>query len=150
MEQTINQRFKIIRKHYNLNQKDFGERLGIPQEVVSQIENGRARVTVEHTSVLIHEFKVLFEWLHRGEGPMLMSDVHDINPSEISTEAETILSEIKANSAYLEKIAESIMDLTTQNKKLVNIISELVSSGQRSKLLGNLNNVGVFPLPLAA
>ena len=65
-------RIKQIRKHYNLNQEDFGKRIGAKQSTVTAYECGnRVPMDVTITSIC-REFGVNEEWLRTGEGEMFM------------------------------------------------------------------------------
>ena len=65
-------RIKQIRKHYNLNQEDFGERIGAKQSTVTAYECGnRVPMDVTITSIC-REFGVNEEWLRTGKGEMFL------------------------------------------------------------------------------
>ena len=65
-------RIKQIRKHYNLNQEDFGKRIGAKQSTVTAYECGnRVPMDVTITSIC-REFGVNEEWLRTGKGEMFM------------------------------------------------------------------------------
>ena len=65
-------RIKQIRKHYNLNQEDFGKRIGAKQSTVTAYECGnRVPMDVTITSIC-REFGVNESWLRTGEGEMFM------------------------------------------------------------------------------
>lgn len=61
-------RIKQIRKHYNLNQEEFGKRIGAKQSTVTAYECGnRVPMDVTITSIC-REFNVNEVWLRTGEG----------------------------------------------------------------------------------
>lgn len=65
-------RIKQIRKHYNLNQEDFGKRIGAKQSTVTAYECGnRVPMDVTITSIC-REFGVNEEWLRTGKGEMFL------------------------------------------------------------------------------
>ena len=65
-------RIKQIRKHYNLNQEDFGKRIGAKQSTVTAYECGnRIPMDVTITSIC-REFGVNEEWLRTGKGEMFL------------------------------------------------------------------------------
>ena len=65
-------RIKQIRKHYNLNQEDFGKRIGAKQSTVTAYECGnRVPMDVTITSIC-REFGVNEEWLRTGNGEMFL------------------------------------------------------------------------------
>jgi hypothetical protein len=136
METTVNQRIKILIKELeNGRQVDFSRKTDILTATLNKIIGPRASEPGYGilNKILNTYSQVNPTWLIKGEGDMLLNDVE----------------KQKQNKALDELVAVAA-EQSKQIEKLVNIISELVSSGQRSKLLGNLNNVGVFPLPMAA
>ena len=65
-------RIKQIRKHYNLNQEDFGKRIGAKQSTVTAYECGnRVPMDVTITSIC-REFGVNEVWLRTGKGEMFL------------------------------------------------------------------------------
>lgn len=72
--ETINQRFREIRKSLKKNQEELGGILGITRAGVSDIEAGRRNVTGKHVRMLCMEpisgKYVNEEWLRTGQGDM--------------------------------------------------------------------------------
>lgn len=67
---TINERIKQIRKAFNMNQTDFGARIGVKQGSVAGYESG-ARTPVDAVILSIcREFDINEEWLRTGQGEM--------------------------------------------------------------------------------
>ena len=65
-------RIKQIRKHFNLNQEDFGKRIGAKQSTVTAYECGnRVPMDVTITSIC-REIGVNEEWLRTGKGEMFL------------------------------------------------------------------------------
>ena len=68
----MNERIKLLRKALELNQTDFGARIGVKQGTVAAYESG-ARVPLDSVVVSIcREFGVLESWLRSGEGEMFL------------------------------------------------------------------------------
>ena len=68
----MNERIKLLRKALELNQTDFGARLGVKQGTVAAYESG-ARVPLDSVIVSIcREFGVSESWLRSGEGEMFL------------------------------------------------------------------------------
>ena len=68
----MNERIKLLRKALELNQTDFGARIGVKQGTVAAYESG-ARVPLESVVVSIcREFGVSESWLRSGEGEMFL------------------------------------------------------------------------------
>lgn len=68
--ETINTRFKLLRKACKKNQTDWGKILGIKASGVSDIESGRRNVTEQHLIMLSNwkERHININWLRYG-GP---------------------------------------------------------------------------------
>ena len=68
----MNERIKLLRKALELNQTDFGARIGVKQGTVAAYESG-ARVPLDSVVVSIcREFGVSESWLLSGEGEMFL------------------------------------------------------------------------------
>ena len=69
---TIGERIRLIRKETGLNQTDFGEKVGLRQSSLGQIESG-VRNATDRTIILICEkYGVREEWLRNGTGEMFL------------------------------------------------------------------------------
>lgn len=62
-------RIREIRKDHNLNQTDFGNRIGVKQGTVAGYENGTRTPLDAVLSSICREFGVFRDWLETGEGP---------------------------------------------------------------------------------
>lgn len=68
----MNERIKELRKALQLNQTEFGSRIGVKQTTVAGYENG-TRVPLDAViSSICREFDVNEDWLRNGEGEMLI------------------------------------------------------------------------------
>lgn len=68
----MNERIKKLRKHLDLTQKEFGERLGIKGTTIANYELGRNEPIDAVISLICREFNVNEEWLRNGTGEMFM------------------------------------------------------------------------------
>ena len=68
----MNECIKLLRKALELNQTDFGARIGVKQGTVAAYESG-ARVPLDSVIVSIcREFGVSESWLRSGDGEMFL------------------------------------------------------------------------------
>lgn len=67
---SIGERIKKLRKHLDLTQQKFGERLGIKGNTVAQYELGRNKPIDAVLSLICKEFNVNENWLRTGNGEM--------------------------------------------------------------------------------
>lgn len=65
---TIGQRIRILRKELNLTQVEFGERIGLKQAVIGQMENNTRNITDRTIASICEKFNVRKEWLCEGSG----------------------------------------------------------------------------------
>lgn len=68
---TINERITQLRKHLNLTQTEFAERIGSSRGVIANIDNNRAMASQIVISSICREFNVSEAWLKDGVGEML-------------------------------------------------------------------------------
>lgn len=64
----IGTRIKLLRKTLGLNQRDFGERIGISDPAVSKIEKGINMPSEQTIKSICREFGVDYFWLTEGIG----------------------------------------------------------------------------------
>ena len=64
----IGNRIKEIRTSLNLNQTDFGKRIGVKQSSVASYESGSRQPVDAVITSICREFSVNEEWLRTGEG----------------------------------------------------------------------------------
>lgn len=67
-----------IRKHYGLNQTDFGQRIGLTPAAISKLEKGERNLTDRVVSDICREFNVNEAWLRNGIGEMFTYPNNDI------------------------------------------------------------------------
>lgn len=67
----MNNRIKAIRKHENLTQLAFAERLGVKQNTVALYEMGKSGISDSVIKSICREFHINEEWLRTGNGEML-------------------------------------------------------------------------------
>ena len=86
----MNERIKLIRKHFGLSQTEFGARIGVKQTSVAGYETG-ARVPLDAViNAICKEFRVRDEWLRTGEGEMFYPISRD---KEIASYTDALLSD---------------------------------------------------------
>ena len=77
---TENERVRIIRKDHNLTMEEFGKRLGVAKNTISQIESCKNAVTNQMRAAIIREFNVNETWFRTGDesgGKYLQKTVED-------------------------------------------------------------------------
>ena len=65
----MNERLKDLRLEKNLNQTDFGKKIGLSKSQIACYENGSRKITDGTITTICEKFKVNEEWLRHGIGP---------------------------------------------------------------------------------
>ena len=64
----IGNRIRILREHFELNQTEFGNKIGMCQKSVSKMENGGQKIDHALMLKMIELFECSAEWLLTGKG----------------------------------------------------------------------------------
>lgn len=67
---NINDRFKMVRLELKINQKEFGNKIGLSKSGISNIESGTRNVTDKHIKLICAIFHVNETWFRTGAGEM--------------------------------------------------------------------------------
>ncbi len=67
-------RIKAVRETLDLSQREFGEKLGVSRDVISNIEYGRVQPKKLLLQHMCQQYKVNARWLETGEGEMFAED----------------------------------------------------------------------------
>ena len=74
---TANDRVRELRKHLNLTQVEFSDRMRISQGHLTSVETGARAVTAKFIRMLHLEFGVREEWVEFGTGDMFEDNSND-------------------------------------------------------------------------
>jgi transcriptional regulator with XRE-family HTH domain len=118
---TINDRVKEIRKAEGLTLAKFGEKLGVTNMAISNIENGNRSVTGQMLKSICREFGYREEWLRDGIEPKQPPKLEEAELAEyiedlLSTESPTYTLIKSILNVYCKlddksrQIADSIID----------------------------------------
>ena len=104
----IGARIKDVRRKVGLSQADFGARLGVSRDVISNIETDRLKTPGQKESLyrlICREYGVDEHWLRTGDGEMFLPLDRD---NQIAQWAGTILrdEETRSENAALSKLEE--------------------------------------------
>ena len=67
-------RIKAVREAYRLTQREFGERLGVSRDVISNLEYERVQPKDVFIRHICEMYNVNEQWLKTGNGEMFLSD----------------------------------------------------------------------------
>lgn len=97
----MNNRLKQLRKALNLNQSDFGSKLGVTTSSISRLESGDNNLTEQMIKSICREFNVDYIWLTSGEGEMF-SNIPETILDELVLEYNLDEFDKKCIKTYLE------------------------------------------------
>lgn len=78
--EEIYQRVKKVRNYFNLNQTEFGKRIGLTRSAIAKLEIGNRNLTNQTINSIVREFNINENWLIKGQEPMFK---HSIEEKEI-------------------------------------------------------------------
>ena len=125
LDETIKERIKEIRKYYQLNQDDFGKKLGITRSVVVNIELGRAPIKNLLIDYVCDIYSINKEWLLFGTGEMLKSTEQNL--------LNELVKEFNLDEDELSIIKSYINLPKIQRKNFVSILKAMVNPPDEEK-----------------
>lgn len=102
----MHERFKILRKHFNLTQQEFADRLKIGRSTVANYEYGTSKPSDAAVALICREFSINEEWLRDGTGPMFFEV--DIESEFTQWAAETFTN---SNDSFKRRFVKMLMKL---------------------------------------
>lgn len=123
----MNERIKQIRKHFDLNQTDFGNKIGVKQGSVAAYESG-SRIPLDSVVLSIcREFNVNEHWLRTGEG----EPYEQLQMDDTVAKAAALLGR---HDPLFESIIEVYSKLNDSNKEvLLHVMEDLVNTYHSKK-----------------
>ena len=114
-------RIKAIRKHYDLTQAEFGERIGVKGNTITNYENDLRNPSDAIIVSICREFNVNEEWLRNGKGEML-------NPITKNDEISKLFGEVlkENNDDFKRRLISALAKLDDVGwEKLENLIDNI-------------------------
>ena len=108
MELNIGERIEILRKDLSMSRRVFGERLGVSESVIVNIEYDRLKRPDQKESLyklICKEFNVNEEWLRTGNGEMFIQLTRD----QLITDFAADL--IVENDTFKKRLVEALAKL---------------------------------------
>lgn len=75
-------RIKAVREALNLSQREFGEKLGVSRDVISNLEYGRVQPKALFLRHICRLYQINEHWLETGEGQMFDQDPEETGKLE--------------------------------------------------------------------
>ncbi len=109
-------RIKKVRTTNKLTMEQFGNRIGITKSSVSLLESGKNSPSEQTLKLICKEFNINMDWLQTGKG--------DMN-KEVPNKFSFYLGQIEGgNDEFIQDLIEVYMELDSDSKKALRIISE--------------------------
>ena len=113
----MNERIKKLRKHLDLTQQEFADRIGVKRNTIANYEIGRNVPIDSVLSLIVREFHVSEAWLRSGDGemfaPAATSALDALAQEQKLTHGEYILIEklLSLNPEVRQGILDYIMEV---------------------------------------
>lgn len=99
----MNERIKQIRKHLNLTQQEFADKIGISRGNIAAYEVGKNSPSDAAISLICREFSVNEDWLRDGTGEMFKQS---LPTDEVAIYVEDLLEYDGHGNAFYDMIIE--------------------------------------------
>lgn len=124
----MNERIKELRKTLGLTLEEFGKKIGLKKNSISQLEHGKNSVTEQVFISICREFNVNEEWLRTGQGEMF----HEL-PEE--DEVALIVSELlEEDNPFYRRVLNAVKiykDLTPQSQAVISDFVEKLFEAEK-------------------
>lgn len=121
MELNIGERIEILRKDLSMSRRVFGERLGVSESVIVNIEYDRLKRPDQKKSLyklICKEFNVNEEWLRTGNGEMFIQLTRD----QLITDFAADL--IMENDTFKKRLVEALAKLDESELDVLEKLAE--------------------------
>lgn len=124
-------RIKQIRKHFNMSQAEFGQRVGVKGNTIGNYEIGLRAPSDAVIFSICREFNISETWLRTGEGEM-------VEHTDEDTELAKILGQIAgSNDTLIKAIIKSYWLLDEKDKAAVRkLVDRLVDEMNKKNTPG--------------
>ena len=121
----MNERIKKLRKQLHLTQDEFGNKLGVANSSISNIEKNRYGITDQMIKLMVKEFGVNENWIRTGEGEMFPEfDRADA----IAKLADDIMTEVP--DSFKSRLVTALAQMTDEQWTLLEDITYKVVGGE--------------------
>ena len=111
--QSINERFRMLRLELGLSQTAFGEPIGLSRSEVKNIEYDKTEPKQLTIPIICRQFNVSEKWLRTGEGEMF-------NDVDAEQELTDVLAEIAvSDDDLIKRIIRAYWDLDEKEKAAI-------------------------------
>lgn len=121
MELNIGERIEILRKDLSMSRRVFGERLGVSESVIVNIEYDRLKRPEQKESLyklICKEFNVSEEWLRTGNGEMFVP----LTRNQLITDFASDL--IMEDNTFKKRLVEALAKLDEDEWEVLEKLAE--------------------------
>lgn len=121
MELNIGERIEILRKDLSMSRRVFGERLGVSESVIVNIEYDRLKRPDQKESLyklICKEFNVSEEWLRTGNGEMFVP----LTRNQLITDFASDL--IMEDNTFKKRLVEALAKLDENEWEVLEKLTE--------------------------
>ena len=119
----LNERIKSIRMHYEMSQEEFGIRLGLARNTITNYETGNRVPSNQVYLSICREFNVEYEWLTEGTGEMF----HQSTDGDLLCKISDLL---ESKDEFTRNFFKTFADLPEEDWVLIKQIAEKLLSKQ--------------------
>ena len=128
--ETIADRLKQIRKHFNLTQDEFSKEVKVGASTLAMWETGARSIKDIHIAAICSTFNIEEEWLRNGKGSM----IEELDQEErIVAWAAKIASSEQKNIAFIKQLLSTFSTLTPHEWLLLEKICNSIKSSDSKK-----------------
>lgn len=123
----MDKRLKELRNRLGLTQKEFGEKIGVTNFTISDIEKGKRTLTDRNMNLICEKYNVNKEWLETGSGEMF-------RPVLPVDEFSQLLSEIEdSEDEFIKNALWTYWQLDEKSKKVIRDFTYALAEKQKKK-----------------
>lgn len=123
----MDKRLKELRNRLGLTQKEFGEKIGVTNFTISDIEKGKRTLTDRNMNLICEKYNVNKEWLETGSGEMF-------RPVLPVDEFSQLLSEIEeSDDEFIKNALWTYWQLDDKSKKVIRDFTYELAKKQQKK-----------------
>lgn len=116
----INERVKYLRERLNINQTDFGKRIGINQSTVAGYERGARTPRKATITAICKEYNVNEEWLLNGSGTIF-------NPLSRDKDIARFIGSIQLKDNFKNRFVAMLARLDEEDWELLERMAEMLA-----------------------
>ena len=124
----MNERLRQLRRHLDLTQQKFGDKIGVKGNTIAQYESGRNEPIDAVLSLICREFDVNENWLRTGNGDMFLP--RDRN-TDIARLTKYLLNE--EEDSFKNRFISMLSNMTTDEWELLERKMRIVLENTKEK-----------------